>query len=153
MNKKEERKIVMLNTVHLIGRLTEVVDLSYTPSGNAVGKFLLAVNRNYKNQDGEREADFLRCVIWKKGAEMLADMAVKGSLVRISGRLQTRTYENKNGQKVYVTEVLVTEFKLLESRETTEKRKNNQANDTKEEPSINYPDRKENEVEDDDLPF
>ena len=89
----------------------------------------------------------------EKGAEMLADMAVKGSLVRISGRLQTRTYENKNGQKVYVTEVLVTEFELLESRETTEKRKNNQANDTKEEPSINYPDRKENEVEDDGLPF
>ena len=56
---------IMLNTVHLIGRLTETVDLCYTSSGNAVGKFLLAVNRNYKKQNGEREADFLRCVIWK----------------------------------------------------------------------------------------
>lgn len=143
----------MLNTVHLIERLTETVDLSYTPSGNAVGKFLLAVNRNYKKQNGEREADFLRCVIWKKGAELLADMAVKGSLVRISGRLQTRSYENKNGQKVYVTEILVTEFELLESREMTEKRKSNQENGVREEPSINYPDREENEVESDDLPF
>ncbi|NVJ37311.1 single-stranded DNA-binding protein, partial [Enterococcus gallinarum] len=76
-----------------------------------------------------------------------------GSLVRISGRLQTRSYENKNGQKVYVTEILVTEFELLESREMTEKRKSNQENGVKEEPSINYPDREENEVENDDLPF
>lgn len=81
----------MLNTVHLIGRLTETVDLSYTPSGNAVGKFLLAVNRNYKKQNGEREADFLRCVIWKKGAELLADMAVKGSQRKSSTNKRTVT--------------------------------------------------------------
>ncbi|EQA3609428.1 single-stranded DNA-binding protein, partial [Enterococcus faecalis] len=76
----------------------------------------------------------------------------KGSLVRISGRLQTRNYENKEGQKVYVTEILVTEFELLESKEATENRKKNQENGVKEEPSINYPDRKEDEGEED-LPF
>ncbi|EOS7966757.1 single-stranded DNA-binding protein [Enterococcus hirae] len=143
----------MLNSVQLIGRLTDTVDLKYTSSENAVGNFLLAVSRNYKKENGERETDFLRCVIWKKGAELLADMAVKGSLVRISGRLQTRNYENKNGQKVYVTEILVTEFELLESKEVTESRKKNHQHGVVEEPSINYPDRKENEVEDEDLPF
>ena len=141
----------MLNSVQLIGRLTDVVNLSYTPKGNAVGKFLLAVNRNYKNQNGDREADFLRCVVWKKGAELLADMTVKGSLIRISGHLQTRNYENKNGQKVYVTEILVTEFELLESKEVTENRKKNQGKGLIEEPSINYPESDEHEAED--LPF
>lgn len=106
----------MLNRAILTGRLTGDVDLKYTQSGTAVGSFRLAVNRTFKNQQGEREADFINCVIWRKSAENLANFAHKGSLVGIDGRIQTRNYENQQGQKVYVTEVVVDNFSLLESR-------------------------------------
>ncbi|EGP4895073.1 single-stranded DNA-binding protein [Enterococcus faecium] len=122
----------MMNTVSLVGRLTKEVNLKYTPNGHATGSFILAVNRNYTNQNGEREADYIRCVIWRKGAETLANFTGKGSLVGINGRLQTRSYQNQQGQTVYVTEILVTDFYLLESKEVNEQRAksimNNQAN-------------------------
>lgn len=107
-----------MNNVNLIGRLTKPVDLRYTQSGVAYGSFTLAVTRRFKNQNGEREADFINCVIWKKGAENLANFTQKGSLIGVSGAIQTRNYENQQGQRVYVTEVLVENFDLLESRKT-----------------------------------
>lgn len=107
-----------MNNVNLIGRLTKPVDLRYTQSGIAYGSFTLAVTRRFKNQNGEREADFINCVIWKKGAENLANFTQKGSLIGVSGAIQTRNYENQQGQRVYVTEVLVENFDLLESRKT-----------------------------------
>lgn len=111
-----------MNTVQLVGRLTRDVELKFTASGTATGSFNLAVNRNFTNQQGEREADFINCVIWRKAAENLANWTRKGSLIAIDGRLQTRPYENRNGQKVYVTEVVVNNFDLLESKETTNNR-------------------------------
>ena len=111
-----------MNTVQLVGRLTRDVELKFTASGTATGSFNLAVNRNFTNQQGEREADFINCVIWRKAAENLANWTRKGSLIAIDGRLQTRSYENRNGQKVYVTEVVVNNFDLLESKETTNNR-------------------------------
>lgn len=111
-----------MNTVQLVGRLTRDVELKFTASGTANGSFNLAVNRNFTNQQGEREADFINCVIWRKAAENLANWTRKGSLIAIDGRLQTRSYENRNGQKVYVTEVVVNNFDLLESKETTNNR-------------------------------
>ena len=111
-----------MNTVQLVGRLTRDVELKFTASGTATGSFNLAVNRNFTNQQGEREADFINCVIWRKAAENLANWTRKGSLIAIDGRLQTRSYENKHGQKVYVTEVVVNNFDLLESKETTNNR-------------------------------
>lgn len=109
-----------MNNVNLIGRLTRPVDLRYTQSGVAYGSFTLAVNRRFKNQNGEREADFINCVIWKKGAENIANFTQKGSLIGVSGAIQTRNYDNQQGQRVYVTEVLVENFDLLESRKTAD---------------------------------
>ena len=109
-----------MNNANLVGRLTRPVDLRYTQSGIAYGSFTLAVTRKYKNKDGEREADFINCVIWKKGAELLANYTQKGSLIGVSGPIQTRSYDNQQGQRVYVTEVLVENFDLLESRKTAD---------------------------------
>ena len=109
-----------MNNVNLIGRLTKAVDLRYTQNGVAYGSFTIAVNRRFKNQNGEREADFINCVIWKKGAENLANFTQKGSLIGVSGAIQTRNYDNQQGQRVYVTEVLIENFDLLESRKTAD---------------------------------
>lgn len=106
----------MINNVTLVGRLTKDAELKYTQSGSAVATFNLAVNRNFTNQSGEREADFINCVIWRKPAETLANYAKKGSLIGVVGRIQTRNYENQQGQRVYVTEVICENFQLLESK-------------------------------------
>lgn len=106
----------MLNSTCLVGRLTKNVELKYTPSNQAVATFTLAVNRNFKSQNGEREADFINCVIWRQQAENLANWAKKGDLIGITGRIQTRNYENQQGQLVYVTEVVADNFQLLKSR-------------------------------------
>lgn len=110
----------MINNVVLVGRLTRDAELRYTPSNVAVATFSLAVNRNFKSQNGEREADFINCVIWRQPAENLANWAKKGALIGITGRIQTRNYENQQGQRVYVTEVVADNFQMLESRATRE---------------------------------
>ena len=110
----------MINNVVLVGRMTRDADLRYTGSNQAVATFTLAVNRNFRNAQGEREADFINCVIWRQQAENLANWAKKGALVGITGRIQTRNYENQQGQRVYVTEVVADNFQLLESRSTRE---------------------------------
>lgn len=105
-----------INNVVLVGRMTKDAELRYTPQNQAVATFSLAVNRNFKNNNGERDADFINCVIWRQQAENLANWAKKGALVGIVGRIQTRNYENQQGQRVYVTEVVADSFQLLESR-------------------------------------
>ncbi|GGC95589.1 single-stranded DNA-binding protein [Enterococcus wangshanyuanii] len=112
----------MINNVVLVGRLTKDPDLRYTSSGSAVATFTLAVNRNFTNQSGNREADFINCVIWRKPAETMANYARKGTLLGVTGRIQTRNYENQQGQRVYVTEVVCENFQLLESRSASEQR-------------------------------
>ena len=106
----------MINNVTLIGHLTKDVELKYTPANQAVAQFTLAVNRTFKNANGERESDFINCVIWRKSAENFANFAKKGALIGITGRIQTRNYENQQGQRVYVTEVIAENFQMLESR-------------------------------------
>ncbi|HFI0467109.1 TPA: single-stranded DNA-binding protein [Streptococcus suis] len=106
----------MINNVVLVGRMTRDAELRYTPSNLAVATFTLAVNRPFKNEAGEREADFINCVIWRQSAENLANWAKKGALIAITGSIQTRSYDNQQGQRVNVTEVLVSQFQLLESR-------------------------------------
>lgn len=106
----------MINRVVLLGRLTRDVDLKYTQSGTAVGSFSLAVQRPFKDANGERSSDFVNAIIWRKPAENFANFVHKGSLVGIEGRLQTRNYENNQGQRVYVTEVVVDNFSLLEKK-------------------------------------
>ena len=106
----------MINRTVLVGRLTRDPELRYTQGGTAVASFTLAVNRQFTNSQGEREADFINCVIWKKAAENFTNFTNKGSLVGLDGRIQTRNYENQQGQRVYVTEVVVENFSLLESK-------------------------------------
>lgn len=106
----------MINNVVLVGRLTKDPDLKYTANGQAAASFTLAVNRSFKNANGDREADFINCVIWRKSAETLANYARKGTMLGVTGRIQTRNYENQQGQRVYVTEVVVENFQLLESK-------------------------------------
>lgn len=137
----------MLNSVTLVGRLTKDPELRYTPNNQAVATFSLAVNRNFKSQNGEREADFINCVIWRQQAENLANWAKKGALIGIIGRIQTRNYENQQGQRVYVTEVVAEQFQLLESQ----KERGNQSQGN------SQPDFGRNaspmDISDDDLPF
>ncbi|ANX14356.1 MULTISPECIES: single-stranded DNA-binding protein [Fictibacillus] len=106
----------MLNRVVLVGRLTKDPELKYTPNGVAVANFTLAVNRPFSNQQGEREADFINCVVWRKPAENVANYLKKGSLAGVDGRVQTRSYDNQQGQRVYVTEVMAESVQFLEPK-------------------------------------
>lgn len=113
----------MMNHVQLIGRLTKNPELRYTSQGVGVATFNLAVQRNYSDNNGERQTDFIQCISWRKLAETIANHLVKGSLIACEGRIQTRNYENQQGQRVYVTEVVVNEVQFLESKEQTQHRK------------------------------
>ncbi|WP_249872284.1 single-stranded DNA-binding protein [Oceanobacillus saliphilus] len=106
----------MLNRVVLVGRLTKDPDLRYTPNGVAVANFTIAVNRPFSNQQGNREADFINCVVWRKPAENLANYMKKGSMIGVDGRIQTRTFEGQDGKTVYVTEVVADSVQFLESK-------------------------------------
>ena len=144
-----------MNTVQLVGRLTKEVDLRYTTSNIATGKFTLAVNRSFTNQNGEREADFINCVIWRKAAENLSNFTRKGSQIGIEGRIQSRNYEDQQGSRVYVTEVVVNNFHLLESREVTQKRPVEQQShpNVSQKPSPFMEDAQPIGIKEDDLPF
>ena len=106
----------MINNTVLIGRVTKDIELKQTQANKSVTQFVLAVNRQFKNANGEREADFINIVAWGKTAELLAQYAHKGSQIGITGRIQTRNYENQQGQRVYITEVVAENFQMLESR-------------------------------------
>jgi len=114
----------MMNRVILVGRLTKSPELRYTASGVAVATFALAVNRNFKNAAGETEADFINVVVWRKPAENVANFLKKGSLAGVDGRVQTRNYENSEGKKVYVTEVVAESVQFLDSRKDNDARSN-----------------------------
>lgn len=115
----------MMNRVVLVGRLTKDPELRYTPNGVAVATFTLAVNRSFTNQQGEREADFINCVVWRKPAENVANFLKKGSLAGVDGRLQTRNYEGQDGKRVYVTEVSAESVQFLEPRGAASSERNN----------------------------
>lgn len=110
----------MINRAVLTGRITKDPELRYTQSGTAVVQFTLAVDRQFKNQNGEREADFINCVIWRKSAENFANFTHKGSKIGVDGRIQTRSYENQQGNRVFVTEIIVDNFALLDSRQDSQ---------------------------------
>ena len=114
----------MYNKVILIGRLTATPEMVKTPNDKSVTRVTLAVNRRFKRQDGEREADFINIVVWGRLAETLASYGSKGSLITVDGELRTRKYE-KDGKKHYITEVLASSFHLLESRAQRAMRENN----------------------------
>lgn len=103
----------MINTVALSGRLTKDPELRKTQNNKSVATFAIAVDRDYKNQDGSRTADFISCVAWEKSAELLQTYCRKGDMIGVEGRVQTRNYQDKNGNRVYVTEVLAHKLSFL----------------------------------------
>lgn len=149
----------MINRVVLTGRLTKDVDLKSTRSGVSVASFTLAVDRRYTDSQGNRGADFISCVAWRKAAENMSKYFHKGSLVGIDGSLQTRTYDDKDGKRVYVTEVVVSDFSFLEPKKGSNKQSNyNQSyssqkskNQQTEDPFQGQKD--SIDITDDDLPF
>lgn len=106
----------MINRTILIGRMTKDPELRRTGQGNAVASFNLAVNRNFKSNDGQQEADFIPCVCWNKLAENIDTYCSKGSLVGVEGSLRSRNYENSQGQKVFVVELLCDSVQFLETK-------------------------------------
>lgn len=117
----------MINRVVLVGRLTKDPEFRTTQSGVDVATFTLAVNRNFKSKNGEQQADFINCVVFRKQAENVNNYLNKGSLAGIDGRLQSRSYENKEGQRVFVTEVVCDSVQFLEPK-NTQSSNNNQSN-------------------------
>ncbi len=115
----------MINNVVLVGRLTRDPELRKTQSGTSVLSFTCAVNRKFQSQD--QTADFVGCVAWNQTADFLARYAKKGALVGVEGRIQTRNYEDKTGNRVYVTEVVAESVQLLESRAEAERRQANES--------------------------
>lgn len=157
----------MINRTVLVGRLTNDPELKYTGNGVAVATFTVAVNRTFTNSQGEREADFIRCQMWRKAAENFCNFTRKGSLVGIDGRIQTRSYENQQGTRVFVTEVVAENFSLLESKNSSQNEQfeqnrpqNNGQNYQNKQNGQSAPSRNPNDpfssapqINDDDLPF
>lgn len=114
-----------MNKVFLIGRLTRDPELRYTGSNTAVATFSLAVNRNFTSANGEREADFINIVVWRKQAENVKNYLTQGSQVAIDGRIQTRSYDGQDGQKRYVTEVIADNVEFLGSKNSSNNSSNN----------------------------
>lgn len=150
----------MLNRVVLVGRLTKDVSLRYTPSGVAVANFTLAVNRPFTNQQGERDADFVNIVVWRRQAENASNFLRKGSLAGVDGRVQTRSYDNNEGQRVFVTEVMAESVQFLEPKNASNSRGSQSGNrdqnqsyhrNNQDDPFSS--DGKPIDVSDDDLPF
>lgn len=118
----------MINSVNLTGRLTRDPELRVSQSDIAIGNFTLAVNRTFTDRNGERQADFINCVAFKKTAELLKQYVSKGSQIGVTGRLQSRSYENKEGQRVYVTEVVVENLVFLDTKSDNAQQSTNNYN-------------------------
>lgn len=105
-----------MNKVCLNGRLTKDIELRHTQSDVTIAQFTLAVTRKFKNSNGDYESDFINCIAYKKTAELMNEYVKKGDLIGIEGRIQTRSYENQEGKKIYVTEVIVESVDFLASK-------------------------------------
>lgn len=106
----------MINNVVLVGRLTKDPELKMTPSGIAVTRFTIAINRPFTGQGGEKKADFINCIAWRKQAENLANFMRKGGLIGLTGRIETGSYEGQDGKRVYTTDVIADSIQFLESK-------------------------------------
>ena len=137
-----------VNNITVSGRLAKELELRYTTSGKAVGNTTIAVDRKYARD----ETDFFNVVIWGKSAENFANFTTKGSPVAFEGRLQSRSYENKQGQHVTVVEIVANDFTIFENREQTEQRKGGNK-PTQQPQSDPFSGGQEIEIQDSDLPF
>ena len=143
-----------LNQVTLVGRLTKDIELKYTNNGTAVTRFSLAVNRNYKNKQGEYDADFIVCQAWSKTAEFLSNHSSKGGRLGVVGRIQTRNYEDQNGNRVYVTEVVTDQVDMIDWADDKKTTGNKEANRHNPQPNTDDPFQNDTiDIDDNDLPF
>lgn len=151
----------MINRIVLTGRITKDLDLKNTQGGHSVVSFTLAVDRARKNDNGEREADFIRCVAWNNTAEVLSQYCGKGSLIGVDGRLQTRSYDDRNGQRVYITEVVIDRMTFLDSRNNQQGQQQPPAAPARQKPAPQQAQQEDPfagsgqavDISDDDLPF
>lgn len=144
----------MINRVILVGRLTKDPEYRQTPSGVSVATFTLAVNRSFTNSQGEREADFINVVVFRKQAENVDKYLSKGSLAGVDGRIQSRSYENKEGQRVFVTEVVADSVQFMDNKGSNQQ--NNQSQQQGQAPAGNNPlgnNNSANDLDDSMLPF
>ena len=114
-----------MNRAMLIGRLTAKPELRYRNSNVPYARFTIAVNRQFNNQDGNREADFINIVVWRKQAEVICNYFDKGNLIAVEGRIQTGSYDDKDGNKRYTTDVVLDQFHFIESKAQREASSNN----------------------------
>lgn len=142
-----------MNTVQIIGRLTKDIDLRYAQTGTAIAMFTVAVNRRYKNQNGEQEADFIRCKAFKKAAEILAQYTGKGSQIGIEGVIQTGSYDAQDGKRVFTTDVIVNNFDFLDSKGSKSNNSNNQQNNQQQSQQTYEQAGQQLDIQDEDLPF
>ena len=105
-----------MNKCVILGRLTRDPEVKYTPSGKCVCSFTLAVDRGFKNADGQKEADFIPVVVWGKAAELCGNSLAKGHRLLVDGRIQVRNYDDKNGQKKWMTEVVANSVEFIETK-------------------------------------
>lgn len=151
----------MINRTILVGRLTKDPEVKYTSSNIAYARFTLAVNRTFSGANGEREADFIQCIAWRKQAENLARFVKKGSLLGVEGRIQTGSYDDKDGIRKYTTDVVADSVQFLESKSQSSNDNNYVPRAPREDNNNKYQERsverKQNtpsiDVSEDDLPF
>lgn len=149
----------MINRVVLVGRLTKDPEFRTTPSGVSIANFTLAVNRTFTNAQGEREADFINVVVFRKQAENVNNYLFKGNLAGVDGRMQSRSYENKEGQRVFVTEVVADSVQFLEPKNNGQEKnisKGQQTGTNNQRSTNDNPFENSNgpiDIQDDDLPF
>ena len=142
----------MINRVILVGRLTKDPEYRQTPSGVSVATFTLAVNRSFTNSQGEREADFINVVVFRKQAENVNKYLSKGSLAGVDGRIQSRNYENNEGRRVFITEVVADSVQFMDSKDSNQQ--NNQPQQQGQASTNNNPFSNKNaDIDTDDLPF
>lgn len=140
----------MINRTILVGRLTKDPELKYTPNGVPMARFTVAVNRPFTNQNGEREADFISCLAWRKQAENLANYMKKGSLIGVDGRIQTGSFEGQDGKRVFTTDVIADNIQFLEGKSTNQQQQSSYDNTN----NVQYASGKEPiEIDEDQLPF
>lgn len=109
----------MINSIVLVGRTTKNIELKQNKNGTNYVQFTLAVNRPFKDEQGQQQADFIQCVAWNKTAETIAKYVPKGTMIGVEGRLQVRSYDNEAGVRQYISEVLVNKFTFLESKKSS----------------------------------
>lgn len=143
----------MINRVVLVGRLTKDPEFRTTPNGVNVATFTLAVNRTFTNANGEREADFINVVVFRKQADNVNNYLSKGQLAGVDGRIQSRSYENQEGRRIFVTEIVADSVQFLEPKNNNQQ--NNQPQQQRgQAPEGNNPFGNNNaDIDDDDLPF